>query len=349
MNDPFDERYLWEREGPADPRVAALERALAPLRFAAREVDPRAWETRRPAGPRRVRRALGGVALAAALSLAAIGLLYQWRFRWPEGAAWTVATSAGAPRIDGARVGGRARLGAGSVLETSGGDAVRIAVARIGRLDVEPGSRLRLVATGGGRHRLALEHGAIAARLWAPPHSFGVTTAASAVYDLGCAFRLAVDDAGAGTLAVTSGWVEIEEGRRETLVPAGATARLYRDGPGSPTYATASPDFLRAVAAVDEPLLVRGVPPPEALARLLTLARPADALTVFHLLTRVPRSQQPAVFERLATLLPPPAGVTRAGVLAGDPVEIDRWWRALGLAPVKRWWVHWRDLVGAGS
>ena len=43
----------------------------------------------------------------------------------------------------------------------------------------------------------------------------------------------------------------------------------------------------------------------------------------------------------MAELVPPPAGVTREGVLAGDRSMLDRWWEALGLGSVD-WWRRWK-------
>jgi hypothetical protein len=48
-----------------------------------------------------------------------------------------------------------------------------------------------------------------------------------------------------------------------------------------------------------------------------------------------------AVYERLAVLVPPPAGVTREGVLRGDHAMVDSWWNALGFGDTS-WWRMWQ-------
>jgi hypothetical protein len=66
-------------------------------------------------------------------------------------------------------------------------------------------------------------------------------------------------------------------------------------------------------------------------------ARPRDALTLLTLLRRVDAAQRARIHDRLAVLLPPPAGITRTGIGAGDLAMIDRWWTALRLdIPKKR-------------
>src|SRR6185295_1910090 len=58
---------------------------------------------------------------------------------------------------------------------------------------------------------------------------------------------------------------------------------------------------------------------------ILNEARPRDAFTVWHLLFRIDGLQREQVYERLAVLSPPPAGVTREGVLRLDQEMLDIW------------------------
>ena len=72
---------------------------------------------------------------------------------------WDVSGVTGAPAVDGRAISGRARLGRGEWLVTDGASRARVAVGRIGSVDVEPNTRIQLVAAGGREHRLALERG----------------------------------------------------------------------------------------------------------------------------------------------------------------------------------------------
>jgi hypothetical protein len=49
--------------------------------------------------------------------------------------------------------------------------------------------------------------------------------------------------------------------------------------------------------------------------------------------------------DRGLELLPPPAGVTRAGLLRGDELMMHAWRQQLGLGEAKRWWLDWRDIL----
>jgi hypothetical protein len=43
------------------------------------------------------------------------------------------------------------------------------------------------------------------------------------------------------------------------------------------------------------------------------------------------------VYERLAALVPPPEGVSRELILAGNRVALNRWWDQLGVEGTP-WW-----------
>ena len=92
----------------------------------------------------------------------------------------------------------------------------------IGRLDVDPGTRLRLVESREGAHRLALARGRVHALIWAPPGQFVVDTPSSRAVNLGCAYTLDVSRDGRGSIEVSAGWVAFEHDGRESFIPAGA-------------------------------------------------------------------------------------------------------------------------------
>jgi hypothetical protein len=181
--------------------------------------------------------------------------------------------------------------------------------------------------------------GTVTAVILAPPRQFVVETPSAAAVDLGCAYTLQVDAQGAAMVTVVAGWVSFETGGRESFIPAGARCTTRPGlGPGTPYFTDASAAFKNALTALD---LGGDAPAPATLAAVLAEARREDALTLWHLLARRRGAEREAVYERLATLTPPPAGVTRAGVLQGDRAMLDRWWDELGLGEI-RYWREWQ-------
>jgi hypothetical protein len=316
------DEYLWERSGAPDPEVERLEQLLRPLRHV-----PRAL----PDGRRR--RVLIAAAVVATAAAAAAVIL------WPRpspSAGWAATVLSGAPRIGAAAVARQATLGVGQWLETDPQSRAEIAVGSIGRVQVAPRTRVRLVDDGRTSHRIELARGTIEAFIWAPPGRFLVDVPGGRAVDLGCAYTLTVDDRGDGLLRVTSGWVGFDHRGRESFVPAGAACRTRAGlGPGTPYR-------LDAPAALADALARFDFQPEEkvrqaSLAVVLATATTEDAFTLWHLLARVAPADRGLVFERLAALRPPPPGVTRAAIEGDDRGARDLWWDALNLGPVQLW------------
>lgn len=324
MNDD----YLWNRSGPPDPEVEHLEKLLgrykheAPLRVAVhRRRSTAMW-----------------LAAAAALVLIVAGTL-AFRFHWSSGRPWQIETVDGTPTVNGKPVDRHDSLGIGDTLVTDAHSRVTVRIARVGELEIQPGSELELIATSRGRHRIDLRRGTINARVWAPPFTFAVRTPAGLASDIGCAFTLRYAETD-GLLKVTSGWVDFDGDTRSALVPEGASAELRRElGPGTPYWNDAPPALREALRAFDRSASTVD------LQRVLEAVRPRDAMTVQHLLERSRSEHRAQLFDHLAKIAPPPPGVTREGVLARDLRMLGAWRESMGLGGVKKWWVHWRDAL----
>jgi hypothetical protein len=241
---------------------------------------------------------------------------------------WEVARVAGAPRVGAKQLEGRGRLAVGEWLETDAASSAKLNVADIGEVDVGPNSRVRLLKTRSTEHRLALARGRLHAMIDAPPRLFIVETPSATAIDLGCSYTLEVDDAGRSRLHVTSGWVALATKGREAIVPAGAVCLTEPGkGPGTPYFDDASPAFRAALTRLD----FRGGGQKD-LEVVLTESREYDTLTLWHLLARVGPSERARVYDRMASLVPPPQGVTRAGILRLNRAMLELWAQELAWA-----------------
>lgn len=343
--------YLWDGSGEPDPEVQKLETVLGHYRH----IQPaRAFEqvSATIPGKRRGRLLNFGLSVQlgaiAAVLLLAVTAIYVWRTRPTQdlGPAWKVARIEGTPRVGWHSLGaasGTGKLAVGQTLVTDKSSRASITLEETGRIEVDAGSRLRLVAGGPGRKRLSLERGTIHATIWAAPGSFGVDTPSAVAVDLGCVFTLHVDDSGAGLLRTTMGWVGFRLNGRESFIPTGAVcATRPKIGPGTPYAEDAPASFREALTKLD----FAATTPQERNALLgviLVDARKADALTLWHLLSRVSDADRPGVYDRLVALAPPPADVTRDGILRLDRNMLDSWWNSLGYGDVTLWRTFERD------
>jgi hypothetical protein len=242
----------------------------------------------------------------------------------PSKPSWLVRALNGTPKIGSEQIGNDGQLSVGQWLETDENSRARIAVGSIGSVDIDENTRVRLLSTQPTEHRLELARGKLSARIWAPPRLFFVDTPSAVAADLGCAYTLEVDEEGGSVLRVTSGWVALQLKDRESVVPAGAACETRPEiGPGTPYFEDAPPLFRDALRKVDFSEDEPGKS--AALHAMLNQARPRDTLTLWHLLTRVSGEDRVRVYEKMAAYSPPPAGVTREGVLQLNPDMLEAW------------------------
>ncbi|MBV8756693.1 MAG: FecR domain-containing protein [Deltaproteobacteria bacterium] len=283
--------YLWEKSGAPDPEVARLEALLSPLAHEAPLRQPR----------RRWPYVAAIVAAAAAVTFAL----------WPR-----------EPSCDGrsgyafsgdATCNGRAAsagtLPVGGHLETAAGSAT-LTIAQIGTADLGPHTRVRLVRSDAQHQQLSLERGSMHARVDAPPRLFAVSTPSAEVTDLGCEYRIAIDEHGAGSIDVLAGKVELATRSGGVVVAPVNTHATILPGraPGVPVGPGASEALVAAVHEYE-----RGVP--GAFDRVLQNAQVQDAITLVAI-GAIDPSRRAAVLARLAEISPPPGEVTVASATA---------------------------------
>lgn len=236
---------------------------------------------------------------------------------------WNVETLAGMPTIGNSSENGK--LAVGEFLETDANSRAKIQVANIGNVEVAPNSRVQLVKTNSTEHRLSLEKGELKAKILAPPRLFIVDTPSAMAVDLGCEYTLEVDKDGNGKLHVTGGFVALEKDGRESIVPAGAIALTKKGkGIGTPFADDASQKFQNALFKFD---FENGGS--AALQTIINEASLYDSLTLWHLLSRVEKTQRGKVFDALALQVKSPAKVTREGILKLDKKMLDAWWQEI--------------------
>ncbi|HEX8452476.1 MAG TPA: hypothetical protein VF647_10285 [Longimicrobium sp.] len=311
--------YLWDPSARPDAEVEKLERLLRPLAYQERALAVPAARRRFPT------RVWAPLAMAATLLLAIFGGR-MWLRDDPHG--WQVAGLVGAPRVDGGRVDGEERLRPGRWLETDARSRARVELGGIGFAEVGPNSLLSALRSRRGEHRMALRRGTIDAKVWSPPRVFMVETPAALAVDLGCAYLLTVDDDGSGQIRVTSGYVELVNGGRRSVVPAGSVALMRPGrGPGTPFPAGSPAPLRNALAAMDFGTFRRA-----DLDVALAGAAGLDAAPMlWHLLQRVPAAERGRVYDRLAAVSSLPAGEDRAATLRLDGRALELWQRKLGL------------------
>jgi hypothetical protein len=246
---------------------------------------------------------------------------------------WPATVNGDGATLDGHPIAGAARVPVGAWLD-SGGARVTLAVPGVGRVELSPHTRVSIAtmaasangattgatangattsagaaangattanagaaasgADDGGLDELRLAHGALVADVTAPPRHFAVATPSLRAVDLGCAFSLAVDDAGAGTLSVTAGAVALVENAREVVVPAGASCAFSSRGAAALVMTDAELALRTALS--------RFAAEPDTLRTLLATARPQDRALLRRLAAGAGSDARALVQSRLGEL-----------------------------------------------
>jgi hypothetical protein len=275
--------------------------------------------------------------------VAATGALLLVLHQQPPSTGWSVTARQGTPLVDGRRIQARGTWPAGSSLTTDSTSTARLTLLGI-TIDVEENTTLE-PATGetfSGALRpsikdagLTVQSGRLALLLTDSDRSARVfvRTPSSTIQAVAGEMSLVVDSTGTALLRVRSGRAEMGGDSWRSRLGAG-TACLSRteSGVGTPYYEDATDAFRDALVAIDT-APVGGLVRRLAVDVLLHDARPRDSLTLWHLLERFEPALRGFVYDRVAELHPPPAGVTRAGIVAGDVAMLTAWGRALGVLP----------------
>lgn len=249
-----------------------------------------------------------------------------WLMQRQPDVSWDVARTEGVPVVGEAPLLDAGRLHKGEWIETDARSRAALIAPELGEVDVEPNTRVQLVESRMQEHRLALEEGAIHARIWAPPRLFYVQTPSALAIDLGCEYTLSVDSTGGSRLHVQFGYVALEHENRRAIVPAGAMC-LTRPGkgPGTPFSEHATAGFREALARHDF------ASEPDALDDVLARATATDVATLWSLVQTVRPANRKRVYRRLTALTAAPDGVSTAAALRLEEEAVDAWDRQLGL------------------
>jgi hypothetical protein len=336
--------YLWDASGEPDPEIQRLEKMLLTFRHSG--TTPALpflalASTQRPSLANRFWLPCFAVATLVALVLTANVIIRRGPLYSENNTqGWNVASLEGAPQIGKNFITSdreNTKLRVGQTLETNATSRASISDQDLGEVKVDPNSRVRLLQADNNRKRIQLDVGTIHAMIWAPPGQFVVDTPSAVAVDLGCAYTLQVSLDGSGTIRTSLGWVGFHLNGRDSFIPAGAMCPTHpRVGPGTPYFEDAPEAFRNALTQLDFNATAEEARA-SALKTILSLARPRDGLTLWHLLSRTDGKNREQVYDRFAALVPPPPGVTRDGVLRLQTEMLDAWWNALNLGDISIW------------
>lgn len=221
------------------------------------------------------------------------------------GPKWMVTPIKGSPMINNLVMKAIDSLGIGGYITTNDSSKAELYVAGLGTVTIEPNSKVRLVKSVEGEHRIALDYGSIDASILAKPRTFFVDAGTVTAVDLGCSYKFSVDEKGDGLLYVRSGMVALESAGRQSIVPEGKFCVTKQDiGPGTPFREDSSPQLKQALMEFDF-----GNCGGQCINVILKNAKKTDAVTLVNIIPRVEEQYKTAVYQKVATYCAPPVNM----------------------------------------
>jgi hypothetical protein len=271
-----------------------------------------------------------GAPLAAVLLAVLISVLY---FSRTKPAFWEVETLKGTPVVANVKINGSGTLQPGEWLITDSHSGARLKAGITGEVNVQPGSEVQLVDTKDRGPEIYLKKGSIYTKNWIPAKHFSVITPSVSAVDLGSSYTIEVDENGSSFLHVIEGYIAVGSGKYEEIVPAGAVCEAIKNNePGTPYFLNASTEFKAALSRFDS-----GNGTQDDLETILENSDSKDALSLWYLLKYARPDDVKPIYDRLAELLPPSAGVTYEGIRKGDNKMLLMWWEKLGYGDRSIW------------
>ncbi|HEX2788527.1 MAG TPA: hypothetical protein VHP32_11570 [Ignavibacteria bacterium] len=263
------------------------------------------------------------------LGLISIPFIYRADTDNPDATAfayWHVTKVKGAPVInDGAKsIASFDSLKAGDWIETDDSSKAIITIAGLGEITVEPKSKVKILNSEKGEHKVLLEYGTINTNFSQKSEKFSIETKNSIAWDnnpKGTAYTFSVDNKGDGMILVKDGSVLLESRGKESVVPAGKICLVQASvGPGTPFSVNASAEFRNALYTYDfEPGNTN------AIYNVINTANNSDMISLINLIPRVNDDMKEQIYSKVSGVVAPPTYIIKDSLRYFDCEKLGEW------------------------
>ena len=244
---------------------------------------------------------------------------------------WKVTKLSGITIVASNIIGAVDSLKPGDWLETKDSSRAVLDVPGLGKVTVEPNTRLQIVKSDSNEHRIALDYGTINADINSKPRTFFVDSKSATAVDLGCSYTYTVYKNGDGILYVKQGMVSLESNGRESLVPEGKFCLAKPGiGPGTPFRENTSAALKDALIKYD---FEKGGE--KEVETIIRNSRKSDMVTLINLLPRVNNVNKTKLYNHISHYTPPPRHVPKDSIPKMDFKDLNEW--------IQKFQKEWKD------
>ncbi|MBV6478825.1 MAG: hypothetical protein HGGPFJEG_01582 [Ignavibacteria bacterium] len=234
---------------------------------------------------------------------------------------WKVSSIKGTPLIGDVPVSMNDSIKEGQFILTNDTSKAELFIASLGRVIIEPNTKVLFVKGSDGNNRIAVEYGTIEADMKSDKKEFFVELPSATASDTRGNFKLTVDTSGDGLLYVNSGNVEIKSNKRDAFIPAGNFVMTKKNiGVGTPFNENSSLLFKKALAEFDF-----GNCAEACVNTLIKTAKPSDAVSLVNIIPIVDVKYKYDFFDKAANFVSPPVNLPKDSLEFFDNEKMKVW------------------------
>ncbi len=230
---------------------------------------------------------------------------------------WEVIQVSGQPKYDNSIMVKGDGFSSESNIETDANSSVTVAIPEMGRFLIDNSS---IVSRTKNSNEVKVDKGQIRKFEGDASDILTVLTPLATFTELykGGAFRLHVDENGMCKLIVESGWVIVNIKDFDSYVPKNFGCLITRGKYAIPYPSDSSPQLISLLenfSGINDP----------SVGTILSLMTTKETLSLWHIIQLISTENRSIAFDRLNELVPTPAGVTKAGILALNKTMLLDW------------------------
>jgi len=234
---------------------------------------------------------------------------------------WKVSSIRGTPLIGGNPVSSKDSIMEGQFILTNDTSEAELFIADLGRVIIEPNTKVVFIKGTDGNNRIAVEYGTIEADMVSDRKEFFVELPSAVASDTKGKYKLTIDPEGDGLVYVNSGNVEIQSPNREAIVPAGNFVMTKKNiGVGTPFNENSSIVFKKALAEFDF-----GNCEESCVNTLLKTAKNTDAVSLVNIIPRVDEKFRNEIYTTAANFVTPPVNISQDSLYTFDEEKMKVW------------------------
>lgn len=235
---------------------------------------------------------------------------------------WKVSNITGTPYISNEAMAKLDSIRDGEYIITNDSSRAELFITDIGKVIVEPNTKLMIVKGEDGKNRISVEYGTIDADMQPVSNPVPVMLPSAIAMDNGSSYKLTVDQAGDGLFFVRSGKVEVISDKKQSVATAGTMLMTKKDkGVGTPFNAGSSPLLKKALFDFDF-----GNCDMTCVTTIVNAATDEDAITLVNMLPHVNNEYKDKLYNKAVVFAPPPPNVPRRDSIPYiNEKEIEEW------------------------